>query len=261
MKTSYRRTWLTSIALAALASLQGEALAHTLLTNPAPVTNNDNAKSGPCGCEFGGDPACPAGFPNTDLVAGETILVAWKETVNHNGSFRLAFAPKPVDQVTGAELDANVLYDQADNNSIDGATISESIVVPDTPCTACTLQLRQFMDGAANPYYYSCASVRILPAEGMGGAGGAGGSSSGSGAGGNGSGGGGQGGDGTGEDDSTGAGLATPPPRIDTGGACSVGGGDRSGSALGFLALGALAVAGAARRGRLARKAGRSSPR
>jgi len=249
MKTaSARITSLTSLTLISLAALtlQGEARAHTLLMNPVPLTADDNAKSGPCGCEFGGDPACPAGFTTTQLTAGTNVLITWKETVNHTGSFRLAFSTKPVDQVTGADLDANVLYDKADDNSIDGATLSTSILVPDTPCAACTIQLRQFMEGAANPYYYSCASVKIVAPAGEGGAGGAGGS----GAGGSGTGGEGEGGEMDGEIDSTGPGPAATPPRIDTGGACSVGG-DRGGS-LGFFGLGALALAALRRRGRLA---------
>lgn len=237
---------IASIALAALASLQGEALAHTLLVTPAPLTDNDDAKSGPCGCEIGGDPACPANYPQTTLTAGENVTVTWKETVNHTGSFRLAFSNKPVDQVTGADLDANVLYDKADENDTNGGTISTTILVPDMPCAACTLQLRQFMEGAANPYYYSCANIKIVAPSGQGGAGGAGGSGSGNG----GSGTGGE--DGVGGDmndiDSTGPGPATTPPKIETGGLCSAGGGP-AGSA-GFFGLGALALAVLVRRGR-----------
>ncbi len=246
MKTTSARIWLTSIAIAALASLQGEALAHTLLVNPAPVTDNDNAKSGPCGCEFGGEPACPANFPQTELTAGQNVLITWKETVNHAGNFRIAFSTKPVDQVTGADFDGNVLYEKADENTISGATLSTSLVVPDMPCSACTIQLRQFMEGAANPYYYSCASVRIVAPAGEGGAGGAGG---GGGAGGEGEGGEGQGGD-TGEGGSTGPGPAATPPKIDTGGLCSMGVAAPGGSALGFAAIGALALIALARRGR-----------
>lgn len=238
---------IAAIALAALTSLQGEALAHTLLVTPTPLTNDDNAKSGPCGCEFGGDPACPANIPQTTLTAGQNVLVTWKETVDHTGSFRLAFSTKPVDQVTGADLDANVLYDKADENGIAGGTISTTILVPDTPCSACTLQLRQFMEGAANPYYYSCANVRIVAAGGEGGSGG-----SGMGSGGAGTGGDGTGGDSSGEGGSTGPGQATPPPRIDTGGACSAGG-DPGDSTGGLFALGALALAVLARRGRPSR--------
>lgn len=243
---------LTLAALAGLASFSGEALAHTLLVKPAPLINMDNAKSGPCGCEFGGDPACPANVPQTDLIAGESYLVTWKETVDHPGSFRIAFSTKPVDQVTGADLDATVLSDEPDDNNVDGATLSKSIVVPDMPCSSCTLQLRQKMDdNPNNPFYYSCAKIRILAPGGAGGDGGAGGASSGSGgAGGESSG---AGGDGEGGDNgiggSTGPGPAATPPKIETGGACSISV-DSDDSALGLVALGALGLAIATRRSR-----------
>lgn len=235
-----------SASLAAAVSIPRAAHAHTLLMAPPPVTNNDNAKSGPCGCEFGGDPACPASWPKTKLTAGESYIVQWKETVNHNGRFRLAFATKPVDQVTGADLDANVLYDEVDDNSTNGATLTTTIVVPDTPCVACTLQLRQLMEGAAQPYYYSCASVEIVaPGGGEGGAGGAGsgaGTSSGPTGG---MGGAGQGGEMEGEGGSTGPGLAVKLPPIQ-GGSCSFGG-DPAGE-LWFFAAAALGAAALLRR-------------
>jgi hypothetical protein len=238
-------------------SLSRAALAHTLLMDPPPVTGDDDAKSGPCGCEFGGDPACPASYPKTVLTAGETYIVKWKETVNHTGSFRLAFATKPVDQVVGADLDANILYDETDDNNTAGATLTTTIVVPDTPCAACTLQLRQFMEGAANPYYYSCASVQILAPGGTGGAGPTGSTStSGSGPS-SGAGGAGQGGD-TGEGGSTGPGLATPPPVIQTG-SCSAGG--EASGALWMCVTGALGIAAALRRRALVALPARRAPR
>jgi hypothetical protein len=154
----------------------GAASAHTLLVNPPPLTADDNAKSGPCGCYFGGGPEdpnddgsaspCPGNYPKTDLVAGSEITVSWKETVNHDGSFRLAISNQPVDAVVKADLNAGVIYDKPDANNTSGATITAKILVPETPCESCTLQLRQTMNGSAKPYYWSCAAIRILPAGG-----------------------------------------------------------------------------------------------
>lgn len=230
----------------------GAASAHSLLVNPPPLTSDDNAKSGPCGCYFGAgpeDPAddgtaskCPGSFPKTDLVAGSQFTVSWKETVNHDGSFRLAISDQPVDAVVKADLNAGVIYDKPDGNSTSGATITAKITVPDTPCESCTLQLRQTMNGAAKPYYWSCASIRILPAggsttsststSGAGGAGGAGGtggtSDVGSGAGGDPSSGAAM--------VSAGAGTSVPPPAFHTG-ACSVVPGGSPGRSAGAIAL------------------------
>jgi hypothetical protein len=209
------------------------AAAHSLLVNPPPLTSDDNAKSGPCGCYFGAGPEdptddttaskCPAGYPTTTLVAGSQLKVSWKETVNHDGMFRLAFAPTPVDGVVKADLDATVLYDKPDTNSVAGATITATITVPSAPCASCTLQLRQLMMGSAKPYYWSCAAIKIVPAgstsattagaggSGAGGAGGSGGNGPGSPTG---------SAVGAGGSDSTAAGPAVEPVTLKTG-ACS----------------------------------------
>ena len=52
-----------------------------------------------------------------------------------------------------------------------------SVIIPNTPCTKCTLQLLQFM--ASHPldpsyFYHQCADVTILAAGGTGGSGGGG---------------------------------------------------------------------------------------
>lgn len=197
-------------ASVALMFVSTNSSAHALLMNPPPVTSDDGAKSGPCGCYFGAAPedpnedasasACPAGYKTTSLEVGSKITVMWKETVNHNGKFRVALSPKAINLAKRADLDANVLYEADDTNGMSGGTVSTEITVPDTPCTNCVLQLRQFMAGAATPYYYSCAAIDIVkPASGSssssssssssgsgtGGDGGAGGNTGNSGSGGN----------------------------------------------------------------------------
>ncbi|MFO0761932.1 MAG: SCE4755 family polysaccharide monooxygenase-like protein [Byssovorax sp.] len=254
-----------SAALAiALSLTAGAASAHSLLVNPPPLTSDDNAKSGPCGCYFGAGPEdpnddgspspCPGNFPKTDLVAGEQITVSWKETVNHDGAFRLAISTQPVDGVVKADLNAGVVYDQPDTNSTSGATINAKITVPLTPCESCTLQLRQTMNGAAKPYYWSCASIRILPAGGTtsststGAGSGAGGAGGGSGSGGDPAGSGGDPASGS-ATLSAGAGTAVPPPPFHTG-ACAFTATGAAGSSLGAGALlGALALLYRRRRG------------
>jgi hypothetical protein len=87
--------------------------------------------------------------------------VTWKETVNHSGKFRVALSTKPINLVTRADLDAAVLFDGDDMNTVSGGLVSTTITIPNTPCTNCVLQLRQFMAGATKPYYYNCAAIDI----------------------------------------------------------------------------------------------------
>ncbi|MDI3282703.1 SCE4755 family polysaccharide monooxygenase-like protein [Polyangium sp. 15x6] len=160
-------------AFAAVLLAGSSAFAHAVLMNPPPLTNDDNAKSGPCGCYFGASPedpaedgsaaACPAsGYKVTDLMVGQPVQVTWKETVNHNGKFRVAISTKSIDTVKRADLDAAVFYEANDANSQSGGLVSTTITVPDTPCENCVIQLRQYMEGASKPYYYSCAAVNIV---------------------------------------------------------------------------------------------------
>jgi len=208
--------------------------AHSLLVNPPPLSTDDNAKSGPCGCYFGAGPEdptedttaakCPANYTTTELVAGSQYTVSWIETVQHEGTFRLAFAPAPVDGVVKADLNAGVVYEKTDNNTTPGATITATIAVPSVPCASCTLQLRQLMTGSANPYYWSCAAVKIVLPGGSGVTTGSGLTTAGAG-GASGAGGDGQGAStsspaGSGGKESTAAGVAVPPPALTTG-ACS----------------------------------------
>ena len=244
-------------ALSVLASA-APAAGHAVLVSPTPLTADDNAKAGPCGCYFGGGPedpgedgsplACPADFEVTTLQAGTQLTVKWLETVNHNGDFRIALSMKPPSQTLKADVDANILMEIPDENGTSGAEITQKLIVPDTPCELCTIQLRQFMIGAAQPYYYSCAAVKIVAADdtsssGSGGAGGDGGGNvgAGNGSGGAGSGAGGPAGQG-GAAGSMGAGMADPQPRIEDG--CSVAAGAGSASEPGGMRGAGLAIVG-----------------
>ncbi len=219
-------------SVAALAfTLPALASAHTRLEMPKPLTQNDNAKSGPCGCYFGApeDPnedltpeECPGTYDITELTAGSQVQIAWMETVNHNGAFRLSFSNKPVDQVTKADMEGGIVYDEPDMNTDTTTPLTTTVTVPNEACDNCTLQLRQDM---GNSFYYSCAAVRIV-AEGTGG-GSATTTTTGSGAGGDpstsstGAGGAPASSSASGFE-SSGAGMADPPPAVDTSGSCNV---------------------------------------
>ncbi len=157
------------------------ASAHTVLVTPEPLTGNDSAKTGPCGCTFdSGTDICPPDYQITDVLQGGTITVTWNETINHEGDFRVAFVPKPPEEVTVADFDdAAVQVTIPDDNP--GGLVDLDFELPDTPCDNCTIQVRQFMDGAPSPYYFTCAAVRLSTGGGQGGNGAGGGSSEGGG--------------------------------------------------------------------------------
>ena len=247
----------SSFALVAAAlALPSLASAHTKLLDPAPLTENDNAKSGPCGCYFGAPETpgedqtpeeCPGTYAITEVTVGQQIQVAWLETVNHDGAFRLSISGKPIDQLTKADANGAVVYDEPDNNADTATPLTTTVTIPDVPCDNCALQLRQDMGGT---FYYSCAALKILPAGGEGGAsatsttasGAGGGSTTGSGAGGDPS-------ATTGSGfESTGPGMAESPEPLDTSGSCAAGGGE--GSASGALLFAGLALACVAARKR-----------
>jgi hypothetical protein len=150
------------------------ALAHTRVKDPPPIGGADDLKLGPCGCSFapGSTNPCPTTYPVTTLEAGSLVNVTWTETVNHDGMFRVAFSTKTPEAVTESDLDAGMVWEGTDTNMTAPADISEVVTVPNTPCDKCTLQVRQFMEGSVNPYYFSCAAVKIVPAgSGTGGSG------------------------------------------------------------------------------------------
>jgi hypothetical protein len=248
----YRKSF-AIVAGLSLSFVVTNASAHILMMNPAPVSTDDNAKSGPCGCYFGGAPedpnedttavACGAGYKTTKLTAGSKIQVAWKETVNHSGKFRVAVSTKPINLVTRADLDGSVLYDGDDANTVSGGLVNTTITVPDTPCTNCVLQLRQFMAGAAKPYYYTCAAIDIVSASGSSSSSsGAAASSSSSGGGGDGGAGGATGTGGAGGDENViGAGPA-PLDQPQISGACRVNRSSEGSSTSFWLTLGGLFV-------------------
>lgn len=251
---------IAAVLAAAVLALPSLASAHTKLLDPAPLTENDNAKSGPCGCYFGAPetPAedqtpeeCPGTFAITEVTVGQQIQVAWLETVNHDGAFRLAISGKPIDQLKKADADGAVVYDQPDNNTDTATPLTTTITIPDVPCESCALQLRQDMGGT---FYYSCAALKILPAGGAGGAGG-GSSTTGSGAGGGssttGTGAGGDPTSSTGSGlDSTGPGMAEGSAPLDTSGSCAAGPAGGESSTTGALCVAGLALVVVAARGR-----------
>lgn len=94
------------------------------------------------------------------LTAGETLTIEFEETINHTGTFQLNFSE--AGQVNFTEL-APAQTD--DNTPLNGAANKGSFqfVVPNTPCTDCTIQFVQDMSGSL--HYKSCVDIIITSAD------------------------------------------------------------------------------------------------
>lgn len=153
--------------------------AHALFAEPAPRDQQDGYKDGSaCGVAFA------ATQPLTTYAPGQSLNVRWLETVDHFGCFLVEFS---------AEGDANfqVLGRKSHSNPPppDAATSAEprhwslDVTLPSTPCSGCTLRLRQLMldadvtadacspaNAAPGSIYTTCANIAL---EAPGSAGGA----------------------------------------------------------------------------------------
>jgi hypothetical protein len=142
----------------------------------------------------------------TDYVGGETITIAWTETINHQGFFVVSLDPdgEDFDGDGDGMPDYPAHPDYPDSGNGDGSLVLAQIddddmtrtldvTLPDIDCEDCTLQLVQMMGErmptAENPLaylYFRCADITITSSgggemgddatdEGAGGADGAGG--------------------------------------------------------------------------------------
>ncbi|MEZ4322355.1 MAG: SCE4755 family polysaccharide monooxygenase-like protein [Myxococcota bacterium] len=158
------------------------ALAHTALEYPQPrypSDGNSANKACPCGvgesnrlCNVPSDRSDPDRDDSraTTFQAGQTITLEFYETIGHAGRYRIAFDPDGADM---DDFNANILLDVADppgnaGNTGEGSRWAFEVTLPSTPCTNCTLQLVQMMDGntadpVADPIgrssYYQCADL------------------------------------------------------------------------------------------------------
>jgi hypothetical protein len=159
------------------------ALAHVALEEPPPRYPSDGSsdnKSCPCGVGPN-DSLCSdpneLSDPNrsttvTPYAAGESITVRAHEAVGHSGRWRIAFDPDGADL---ADFNANILLDVADpagseGNVGQGDLWEFPITLPNTPCTNCTLQIIQVMNGnttdlvpdpTGQSSYYQCADIAL----------------------------------------------------------------------------------------------------
>jgi hypothetical protein len=137
-----------------LLCLSSISLAHSRLkaSDAVKIRGTDpGVKVGPCGgLARVAQPAV--------LTPGSVITVNWEETIYHPGRFEFYFSQ-------GGDKDF-VLLKTINNNSA-GTPVphqfTTTVVLPNAPCDACTLQMIQVMtENPAMPTnYYSCADVQL----------------------------------------------------------------------------------------------------
>jgi hypothetical protein len=152
------------------------ALAHIELTFPPPRypnngVNDEKNKACPCGDGPGGQ-FCERAITSdanrsttvTPLRPGATITIRWTETIGHRGRYRVAFDDDGADL---ADFNAHILGDTPDPSDGTGQR-TMTVTLPSTPCTTCTLQLIQDMNGndaapvldpSGDPTYFQCADI------------------------------------------------------------------------------------------------------
>jgi MYXO-CTERM domain-containing protein len=141
----------------ALVLLSGTASAHITMTYPTPRTTEN--KTEPCGA------ASRRSTRVTRFAPGETITVAWDETVDHPGHYRIAFDDDGDDDFVDPKYpDDNFPFTLVEPipDKV-GGRYTQSLTLPATPCTNCTLQLMQIMTTQVpyNSFYYQCADIII----------------------------------------------------------------------------------------------------
>lgn len=132
----------------------------------APDTRGPDLKIGPCGAAVDA-----RGTAVTVFQPGETITVAWHETVNHPSTYRISFD----DDGTDAFADPDVPEDFYTNEAVlldeiqddPSGVFSVQVTLPVVECENCTLQLIQVMldkppyEPGTNDIYYQCADLAL----------------------------------------------------------------------------------------------------
>src|SRR5262249_32020964 len=149
--------------LTALA-LPGAGHAHIALTSPTP--RYADLKLPPCGRGAG-----DARTSNvTTFRPGETITVAWTETIDHPGHYRISFDSDGQDAFVGPTGCADfytapsVLVDNIADRSGSQLKYTQQVTLPNIECSRCTLQVIQVMTdkppyGNGDDIYHQCADL------------------------------------------------------------------------------------------------------
>ena len=153
-------------AALSLALVAAPASAHIALSAPLARSNDQiQLKNGPCG-----QTKTARTKTVTTFAPGETITVAWDETIDHPGHFRISFDPggasfpDPTSFTDTSSGPTDLVDDIADKSGNAPIPYTQRVTLPNVECTNCTLQLIQVMTdkpryGDGNDIYYQCADI------------------------------------------------------------------------------------------------------
>ncbi len=144
--------------------------AHSLLAEPSPRDQQDGYKdASACGVAFS------TTQPLTSYAAGQSVDIQWLETVDHFGCFLVEFSPS-------GDQDFQILGRMSHSNPPPPSAATSdaprhwslNVTLPPTPCTGCTLRLRQLMldadvtaeacsatNAAPGSVYTTCANITL----------------------------------------------------------------------------------------------------
>lgn len=207
--------------------------------NPVPeMEDSTNLKVGPCG---GGGVRTTDPDRINEFAPGQTIEVAFRETIPHASHYRISFDDDGQDDFADPTSDTDivdppvlpVLLDGIPDPAPGADEFSIMVTLPDIECDNCTLQLIQYMYDREQPMYYQCADLVLSGDSVQPGTGGADGGTGGA--------------DGTGgETDSGGADAGTGGALGETGGALGETGGAEMGTGGAEATGGGVAMTGGA---------------
>jgi hypothetical protein len=165
-------------ALAHIDLIEPEARSHgTAASGDMAVDANTNQKLGPCGQA--------TNMRTTDRVTtyapGEMITIRVREETPHDSYIRVSidtegddsFPTRPIMSTPAETAEQALAAEEAlDTEGTLLAVVRETnntanfehvipVTLPDETCESCTLQVIQFMYGAAGPYYFQCADIVI----------------------------------------------------------------------------------------------------
>lgn len=155
------------LSIAALLSGVSVTTAYAHIQLDFPPQRYTDQKFGPCGRSA--DPG--RGEIITVFEPGQTIMVTWRETINHPGHFRISFDADGQDDFfdpatedacdTGLPVLADCIADLPG-----GGMTGMAVTLPNIECENCTLQVIQVMTdklpyGDGNDLYYQCADIAL----------------------------------------------------------------------------------------------------
>jgi MYXO-CTERM domain-containing protein len=170
-----------SPAFAHIDLLEPEARSHGTGAGDTDADENTDQKTGPCGQVANGRTARV-----TTFAPGETITVRVREETPHDSYIRVSldldgdtFPMRPTVSTTAETQEVAQAAEEAlggdtllgvfrENNNTPDFVHELEVTLPNETCDNCTLQVIQFMYGAADPFYHQCADLVIAEGGGSG---------------------------------------------------------------------------------------------